>query len=702
MTDPAPTETPHPPYLAAALTGAAVLGVYLATLAPTTAFWDTSEYIAAAKVLGIPHPPGNPLFTLMAHVFGLLPIVAGYAQRINIFAALTSAAAAAFLFLVAERWLRRIVPVTWARYAAAFAGTFVGAMSWTVWNQSTVNEKVYTISLFSIALILWLVVRWADEPDSPRRDRWLVLIMYLAALTSTNHMMGVLVMPAVGVYVLWTDWRVLLKPWLWGAAVGAIVVGISVNYLYLPIRAGQYPPINEGEPVGFFSEALSDVLNRVQYQKPSVSMRQADLGSQLANYAQYWGWQFARDWGRLGAVFTGLFTVLGVGGLVAFWRSSRRTGLTLAALFFTLIPLLIWYLNFKYGFSMHPDQPDLAREVRERDYFFVASFMAFGLLVSGGIGALMRTIADAVPGDEGRGWLMASPVLLLAAVPLFGNMASASRARETSARDFAVDLLESVEPYGILIVAGDNDTFPLWYAQEVEQVRQDVTIANLSLMNTRWHLRQLRRRETPTFDPSRSIGLWKQGAWPKPTEPVLSLSLEELDALPEYQQVPKGSGIKFDNLTLYFGSEVLMLQDLAALALIRQNIGKRPIHFSWSTGSYPDQTFGLSDNLVSQGFVRKLMPTKVATNDSIVSSPVVGFMDLPRTEALMWNDYHWRSAARERPFGWIDPPSGSILQLYGVMYHALAATLRDRGDSTSAQRADSIANAVRKQVSGNF
>ena len=145
-----------------------------------------------------------------------------------------------------------------------------------------------------------------------------------------------------------------------------------------------------------------------------------------------------------------------------------------------------------------------------------------------------------------------------------------------------------------------------------------------------------------------------------------------------------------------------MLQDLAALALIRQNIGKRSIHFSWSTGSYPDQTFGLTDNLVSQGFVRKLMPTKVATNDSIVSSPVVGFMDLPRTEALMWNDYHWQSAARERPFGWIDPPSGSILQLYGVMYHALAATLRDQGDSTTAQRADSIANAVRKQVSGNF
>jgi hypothetical protein len=281
-------------------------------------------------------------------------------------------------------------------------------------------------------------------------------------------------------------------------------------------------------------------------------------------------------------------------------------------------------------------------------------------------------------------------------------MASASRAHETSARDFAIDLLESVEPYGILVVAGDNDTFPLWYTQEVEHVRPDVTIANLSLMNTRWHLRQLRRRETPAFDASASIPLWRMGTWTRPTEPVLGLSIEELDALPEYQQVPKGSGIKFDSLTLRFGGEVLMLQDLATLALIRQNMGKRSIHFSWSTGSYPDQTFGLSDNLISQGFVRKLMPTRVVPNDSIVESPVVGFMDLPRTEALMWNSYHWQSAARDRPFGWIDPPSGSILQLYGVMYHALATTLRARGDSAKAQRADSIANSVRKQVSGNF
>jgi hypothetical protein len=703
------TESSRPPYFAAALAAAIVLGVYLATLAPTTAFWDTSEYIAAAKVLGIPHPPGNPLFTLMAHVFALLPLAASYAVRVNLFAAVTSATAAGLWFLVAERWLRPVVPVKWARYGAAFAGIFVSAMSWTVWNQSTVNEKVYTVSLLSIAIVMWLCVHWGDEPEGPRRDRWLVLIAYVLALSSTNHMMGVLAAPAVAVYVLWTDWRVILKPWLWAAVIVAAVVGISINYIYLPIRAGQYPPINEGEPIGFFSQALSEVLNRVQYAKPDVSQRQANLVSQFQNFWQYWSWQFARDWGGWSRVATALFTTLGVYGVFTYWRTNRRNATMVLVFFFTLVPLLVYYLNFKYGYSMHLDQPDLPREVRERDYFFVASFAAWGLLVAGGIGGLMRFVADSMrKGDGKAGWIAASPVLLLGFIPLFGNLATASRAHETAARDFAVDLLESVEPYGILITAGDNDTFPLWYAQEVEGVRPDVTLANLSLMNTRWHLRQLRRRPVPEYDMNKSVALWGSDTsrssaggtavrqWTRPTEPVFGFSIAQLDSLPEYMQVQKGAGLMVDSVQITFGGDYLMLQDLAVVALIRQNLGKRPIYFSWSDGGYPDQTLGLGRYLVTQGMVRKLMTSPATTiSDSLVDNPVLGLMDYPRTANLLWNVYHWKAIARPRPRGWVDPPSASILQLYAVLYRGLAETLRSKGDLTRAAEADSIAQAIR-------
>jgi hypothetical protein len=555
----AEVELGKPPYLWAVLAALVVLAIYLATLAPTTAFWDTSEYIAAAKVLGIPHPPGNPLFVILAHTFGLLPLAASYAVRINLFAAVTSAASAGLWFLVIERWLRGIVPVRWARYATAFGGVLVGATSWTVWNQSTVNEKVYTVSLLSIALVMWLVVRWGDDEPGTHRDRWLVLIAYVLALTSTNHLMGVLALPALAVYVLWTDWRTVLRPWAivtfyalllaltgeWlamfqGGTVGpllilvtlgvlgyalwktprdplvylgllAVVVGISLNYFWLPLRAAQYPPINEGEPVGFLSQSLQDVLNRVQYGKPELSQRLATFGAQLANFWQYFSWQFARDWGRLGAVATGLFTLLGLTGLWELWRRDRRAGLAGVALLATLSVGLVYYMNFKYGFSQYPEEPSLPREVRERDYFFVGSFAVYGAFVALGLGAVMRGGVEFLRdrGTTRSRWAMATPVLALALIPLLGNRVTASRAHETTPRDFAYDILQSVEPYGILITAGDNDTFPLWYAQEVEGIRRDVTLANLSLMNTRWHLRQLRRRQTPPFDPSRAAALWK-------------------------------------------------------------------------------------------------------------------------------------------------------------------------------------------------
>src|SRR5207247_8659460 len=125
-------------------------------------------YIPAAHALGMPHPPGNPLFVILAHAWGLLPLGVDYARRINLLAAATSAAAAGIWFLIGERWLRAIVAPAGRRRLVAAAGALVGATAFTVWNQSVVNEKVYTLSVLTIAVVVWLVVRWADESGSTR------------------------------------------------------------------------------------------------------------------------------------------------------------------------------------------------------------------------------------------------------------------------------------------------------------------------------------------------------------------------------------------------------------------------------------------------------------------------------------------------------------------------------------------------------
>lgn len=697
---PAPP-TPEYPYGLAGLVALGILAIYVVTIAPTTQFWDTSEYIAAAKVLGIPHPPGNPLFVLLANVWGSIPIVSHYALRINLFAAVTSALASAFLFLAAERFLWSIVREQWTRYAAAAAGILVGATSFTVWNQSVVNEKVYTLSLFSIALVLWLTVRWADEPRGRLKDHWLILIAYLLALTVTNHLMGLLVVPAVVVYVIYSDPGVFRRwpMWVWTAVAAA--VGLSV-FLFLPIRAQHFPPINEGEPTNW--DALWAVLSRRQYQKPSLAERQADLVWQYGHYLQYFGWQFAHDLGeRARSLTAAFFGGLGLLGAIRQWQRDRRAALAMTALMVTVTVLLVFYLNFKYGFSIRPGE-NLSREVRERDYFFIASFMLWGVWVALGFGALIelsrRALEPSLAPPLHR--LAAGIVLLPALIPLAGNRLTASRAGETLPRDFAIDILQSVEPYAVLITAGDNDTFPLWYAQEVEGVRRDVTVANLSLMNTLWHNRQIKRRDTIPFDAARAIELYRDRSWPRPTKQVLSLTYEQINALPGLYPIRQPRLFTAGSLKAVITPRVLDRAGIVTLQLIADNLGERPVYFSRTVGGYADQ-LGLTPYLLGHGFARKVLPDTIQPSDDIVRVPGLGLVDLERTTALMFDVYHVDSAARDRPRGWIDVPSQGILQMYGLLYAQIANYLRTAASPAEenvrlAERAEELAAKILAQT----
>src|SRR5215208_3127098 len=248
MTNPAPALDLRPSYRAAALTALGVLALYVLTLAPTTAMWDASEYITAAYVLGIPHPPGNPLFVLLGRVATLVP-VGSVAVRVNFLAALSSAAAAAIWFLVAERVLAQWFELRWPRLVGAGVAALLSATAFTVWNQSVVNEKVYTVSLALFAVVSWLTVLWCDDPDGRKADRILVLIAYLIGLGYANHPAGFLVGPAVAVAVLVRRPRTLLRWRLILAAVVALAAGLT-PFAVEPIRAAHHPVLNEGEPTG--------------------------------------------------------------------------------------------------------------------------------------------------------------------------------------------------------------------------------------------------------------------------------------------------------------------------------------------------------------------------------------------------------------------------------------------------------------------
>jgi hypothetical protein len=507
----------RPPYGAAAVAGLVVFALYALTLSRTTAFWDTSEYIATGNILGIPHPPGNPLFVVLARAWSVLlaPLGLSVAVRINLFSALMGALSHGLWFLVVHHILRFFSDDRRFRLVGAGAAVLVSATAFTVWNQSNVNEKVYTVSLLTIALLSWLAFRWQENIGKGKDDNLLVLMVFILALSIGNHLMAFLAAPAIGLFILFVRPQTLLNWRLYPTALAAAILGISIH-LFLPLRAGLDPIINEAAPtcpdlgsaltaiVSYGKAgcvALSEALNRTQYDKPPLLPRQAALGSQITNYLQYFDWQWARSldgsntlFATLRLPFTMLFTGLGVWGAFEHFRRDKASFVYMLALFGTLSAALIYYLNFKYGYSLQAPVADRAlHEVRERDYFFIVSFSVWGLWAGVGIATLWKEASA----ELGTSLAKVSPILGLALIPLVANWSWASRADDYTARDWAYNLLMSVEPYSILFTNGDNDTFPLWYIQEVEGIRQDVTVIVTSYLNTEWYTKQIRDLTAP-------------------------------------------------------------------------------------------------------------------------------------------------------------------------------------------------------------
>ncbi len=661
----------RPPYRGALAAGLGVLILYILTLSPSTAMWDTSEYIATAHILGIPHPPGNPLFVVLGRAWSLLlsPLGLAVAVRVNLLAAVTSALAAGFYFLAAHRilWGFLRTGVRWIPLAGASAAVLLSATAFTVWNQSTVNEKVYTISVAILAAVVWMALRWRDLKERPSGTRYLLVAVYLLALGSTNHLMSVLPLPALALFVLLVGPGVLLKRDLWLRGIPLLLVGLSFNF-FLPIRAAERPVINEGDPtcesVGGAVAAvytngkagcqnLALVLTRHQYQKPPLTQRQATLGQQLLNYYQYFDWQWARGFdpdplpGGGRTPITLFFLILGIWGLWVAWKGDRGAFYLLAGLVLTLTVGLVFYLNFRYGYSLAPHIQDRdLHEVRERDYFFIASFGVWGLLAGLGLTALWQSVADALQGP--RRQLLAAPVLAVVLIPLVFNWAWATRAGDYATRDWAYNLLMSVEPYGVIFTNGDNDTFPLWYLQEVEGVRQDVTVVVGQYLYTDWYPKQLQELTSPgrqrPFLPEQGAGVYGAPESP-PAGPIISLAPEEMD------QVAGGS--TSGDLTLPLGGIAVQYPsgtyldrgDQLTLAMIFDAIRERPIYFATPSGILGG--LGLEPWAVRQGLAARLVPRDLnAAQDPGLVRTAEGlgadWYDVPRSLRLMEEVYSYR------------------------------------------------------------
>jgi hypothetical protein len=711
-----------PSYIPAAIAAALVFILYLLTLAPSVAMWDTGEYMAATKVLGLPHPPGNPFFLLLGHAFATLPFPVSYGARINIMAALASALSSGFWFLITERIVSRWILERWQRLVVAGLATLIGATAFTVWNQSVVNEKVYTVSLLFFTIVSWLMIEWMENPDSPKADRLLILVAFLLGLGYSNHPAGFLPLPAAGIAILAVRWRTLLRWRLVLAAFGALILGLT-PFIYEPVRAAYFPAINEGAPTAcetkleasctftkLTKDRLMSNINREQYGKKLE--RGADYPAQVGMWWLYFKWQWLRDshmtMQGTQFVMAFIFLALGLLGGYVHWERDRRTFWYFGPLMFTMTLALIYYLNFKYGWSQDPGVQDVPREVRDRDYFYIWSFSAWGVWAAIGLSFLWEQLAHVLGGEERveerqkgkkqtvaaswpsrRGFIRAAPILLIALVPLFANWKFASRAGHQFTDQWARDYLNSLEPYAIVVTNGDNDTFPLWYAQEVEGVRRDVTVAVTTYLDTDWFVRQMIRRPIATYDAANGPAIYRNQVWKKPSGPPLKMTYAEADAIPEYIQINSPQIFRQGNITLNIQPGYLVRDQLVLLRLIKDAFPERPIYVSTGGG----QGLGLDPYLLSQGFVQKLVDHPLT--ESPATPRISGlFIDLDRTRAI-WDTVYHAPEALMKEGDWIDRASIGIPYTYAFTGAVLAEGMSRKGDERAAT---AIMDRVRRIV----
>jgi hypothetical protein len=458
----------------------------------------------------------------------------GAARAMNLLSALATAGAGALTAWLVARDTRVFTDARWG----AAAGALVAGLMATAWSSATETE-VYAVALLHAVALLLCAAR-AGEHAGPARTRWLLCTTYVMALAPAIHLGALVAAPAAMVLASRRPtggWRVrpllllggtltmsagvgLMSPWLVivgggvvlasatrgisaetpdrastvrAAAAAVLLVAVAASALFIMlVRARHDPPLNQGNPATL--TALADVVARRQYAAAGLFPRQAPMWLQLANVVQYADWQAALGWGRgvfttpWRVIATTILVLFGVAGARALRRDAPRMGDALLVLLGCGTLGVAAYLNLKAGASLGWGVlPDTApHEARERDYFFVLGFWAWGALAGYGALSVVR----------GRRW--PAPVALAVAVlPLIGNWRVSDRSREpraSAARVLAASLLDAAPPRAVLFAGGDNDSYPLWHAQQVDGRRPDVTLITLSLIPATWYQAELARR----------------------------------------------------------------------------------------------------------------------------------------------------------------------------------------------------------------
>ena len=650
--------------------------IYYITKPVSLSFWDCGEYISCSSILGVPHPPGNPFYILLGKFFTLLPIGLSHAQAVSLLSVIFSCFAVLFVYLSIVKLVAIWETKQIYAYIAGVIGAFFITFSQEFWINA-IEAEVYGGLSFFIALIIWLTLIWTEKQKNFDHQNILLLIVYLFFLGFSVHQTTLQIAPAVlfvvilpllkfdkkfynkllifvviglalyyifyligtgighgsfGKYifalfvisVLIYYLRDYVQPQVWLFAFLMVVLGLS-THLILPIRAAADPFINEGDPSTL--PRFMDYVFRKQYGPTSFFVRRAPILMQLDfHFLRYFSWQFF-DAGVISnflhvskqfihTIFQFIVVALGLTGFYYQFKKSKRSFIYLASFFFMASIAMILVMNLS------------SAEVRDRPYFFITAYMLWAFWMGIGAMGIVRYFRK-------RSKLLAIIALcLIATLPII-NMAShfhkTDRSQELLSLEYGTNFLNGLDKNAIIFTNGDNDTFPLWYAQAVYDphaeeyyleedtllfreikgfsisdkediprktqnklndaylakkdlggIRKDVSVANLSLLNTPWYIKQLRDFE----------GI------------EIKLSDNQINELHPIQ-LANEANFKVGDLKITFPKDKqLFVKDQMVLQIIKDNYGKRPIYFAVTVADRVDfdeylQSEGMADRIVS-------------------------------------------------------------------------------------------------------
>lgn len=603
------------------------LVAFWTTCYPSITWWDTAEYATAAICLGNPHPPGSLLLTLLGWLVTRLPLGLSDIFSLNLFAGLIAAVTGGMVTLIAAR----LVETTddpeeaadshngrWAALIGVVLGALTLTLGETVWLYA-IQLTPYILTLLFTSLILWAAFTWWRKAGTADALRWLFILGLLIGLDFSVHRTNAVLLPGLLVWILLRHPRTLasIKAWLTGAA--GLVIALSLHLLIMPIAARR-PFLNGGYP-----DTWSRFWDYVTLKQLGGGFlvkffpRQGDIwADQTVDFLKAFAANFFSADGLW--YLGGLPLLLGLAGLVFIWGRHRRLAIAFTSLLVITSVTTILYFNIPADFF------------RSLHRHYLPCLLIFGVLIAYGAGILSmeawRTIGKTrVP-------IVAVVGLLLLAMPasqIIRNDRAVDGSGNYFTEDFARNMFAGLDANAILLVGGDNDTFPLWFLQVADNVRPDVTVLNLSLLNTSWYVKDQKARDPrlPLTLTDEEIDQLRPTRWNDTTIAIATPENLAPFGLPDDAAVP-------DSIYLKVGpsyDQYMMVGDRLVLEMFLDNQWRRPFYIAATAG--PTRLPWLAPYLRMEALVLRAVP---------MESPPLNREELKRT---LLDRYTYR--------GWTDP-----------------------------------------------